>query len=180
MSECRRHRRACCNRSPWHRAGALPTFVLYGTVHDCRRSMNRLVALALVSLLLAPARAHAQESDTQPTWSLLPHPDDQWWSLSGQVNVIEQAHPSFPSPYAGPNSFRAERARGFTRADDLHRGAARSRVGGRRRHRERRRKWSQRRARPRWIHRPGRRAKPGLGRTIRCSRDDQEDRRAIA
>jgi len=70
--------------------------------------MNRLVALALVSLLLAPARAHAQESDTQPTWSLLPHPDDQWWSLSGQVNVIEQAHPSFPSPYAGPNSFRAE------------------------------------------------------------------------
>src|SRR5215468_3968990 len=38
---------------------------------------------------------------------LLPHPDDTRWWLSGQLNVIAQAHPSFPSPYSGPNSLSA-------------------------------------------------------------------------
>src|SRR5215813_14834208 len=55
-------------------------------------------ALALLGLA---GRAFADET------TLLPHPDDTRWWLSGQLNVIAQAHPSFPSPYSGPNSLSA-------------------------------------------------------------------------
>jgi hypothetical protein len=60
--------------------------------------MKWMHALALLGLA---GRALADE----PT--LLPHPDDTRWWLSGQLNVIAQAHPSFPSPYSGPNSLSA-------------------------------------------------------------------------
>jgi len=33
-----------------------------------------------------------------------PHPDNTWWYFAGQANIIFQAHPSFHSPYQGPNS----------------------------------------------------------------------------
>lgn len=39
--------------------------------------------------------------------TMLPHPEtDRYW-VSGQVNFISQWHPTFPSPYSGPNSLSA-------------------------------------------------------------------------
>jgi hypothetical protein len=35
------------------------------------------------------------------------HPDSRVWWLSGQINLIEQAHGSFPARYSGPHSFRS-------------------------------------------------------------------------
>lgn len=37
---------------------------------------------------------------------MFPHPDNTWWWVSGQMNFIYQANPSFPAQYSGPNSFR--------------------------------------------------------------------------
>jgi high affinity Mn2+ porin len=39
---------------------------------------------------------------------MFPHPDDNRWWLSGQVNLIWQAHGQFTSPYQGDNSLRPE------------------------------------------------------------------------
>jgi hypothetical protein len=55
----------------------------------------------LFMLLVCAAPVSAQDS-------LLPHPDDSRWWLSGQVNFIFQWHGDFTSPYEGPNSLRAE------------------------------------------------------------------------
>jgi len=60
--------------------------------------MRWVHALALLGFV---GRALAEE----PT--LVPHPDETRWWLSGQLNVIAQAHPSFTSPYSGPNSLSA-------------------------------------------------------------------------
>jgi high affinity Mn2+ porin len=39
---------------------------------------------------------------------MFPHPGDNRWWLSGQVNLIWQAHGQFTSPYQGDNSLRPE------------------------------------------------------------------------
>ena len=36
--------------------------------------------------------------------TMFPHPDGQRWLMSGQANIIFQAHPGFHSPYEGTNS----------------------------------------------------------------------------
>ena len=36
--------------------------------------------------------------------TVFPHPDGQRWLISGQANIIFQAHPGFHSPYQGTNS----------------------------------------------------------------------------
>jgi hypothetical protein len=56
-------------------------------------------------LLLLSALALAQETNDETATAVFPHPDSRIW-LSGQVNVIFQAHGSFPARYSGPNSFR--------------------------------------------------------------------------
>ena len=38
--------------------------------------------------------------------TIYPHPDNTWWYFAGQANIIFQAHPSFHSPYQGPNSLQ--------------------------------------------------------------------------
>ena len=40
-----------------------------------------------------------------PTVTMLPHSETAPWWISGQSNIIFQAHPSFHSPYQGQNSF---------------------------------------------------------------------------
>jgi len=52
----------------------------------------------------APAEAHQQPADQL---TLFPHNDASRYLLSGQANIIFQAHPGFHSPYSGPNSFLA-------------------------------------------------------------------------
>ncbi len=61
--------------------------------------MRALLALALLALV---NQALADEAAT-----LLDHPEGTRWWLSGQVNLVLQGHPDFPSPYAGPNSLSA-------------------------------------------------------------------------
>jgi hypothetical protein len=38
--------------------------------------------------------------------TVLPHPADTRWWISGQVNLILQGHPAFPAKYTGTNSLR--------------------------------------------------------------------------
>jgi high affinity Mn2+ porin len=83
-------------------------------------------ALAAISLAILavvgnwPASLRAQETATAEVASpnpagegeslltMLPHPEsDRYW-VSGQVNFISQWHPTFHSPYSGPNSLSAD------------------------------------------------------------------------
>ncbi len=89
--------------------------------------LNPLRLLAGLALLAASAAAGAQASgatasaqlpsapqpqspapQTQdaPAVTLLPHPADSRYWLSGQANIIYQGRLPFHSPYQGPNSFR--------------------------------------------------------------------------
>jgi carbohydrate-selective porin OprB len=49
----------------------------------------------------------AHPGNTSPHLTLFPHPDRARWLLSGQANIIFQAHPGFHSPYSGSNSLLA-------------------------------------------------------------------------
>jgi high affinity Mn2+ porin len=72
-------------------------------------------ALLLVVLGSAPATAQsAPDSPAAVATTMFPHPDDSRWWLSGQLNLIGQAHGPFPSPYEGENSFRANRERALS------------------------------------------------------------------
>jgi hypothetical protein len=48
-----------------------------------------------------PQQAGSAAGDTVTVY---PHRDNTWWYFAGQSNIIFQAHPSFHSPYQGPNS----------------------------------------------------------------------------
>jgi len=54
----------------------------------------------------ASGRPSPEQPVTEPDLTMFPHsPNAPYW-ISGQINVIFQAHPGFHSPYQGPNSFR--------------------------------------------------------------------------
>ena len=72
-------------------------------------------------------RAWAQETSPGvesdgPTMTLLPHDEQARWWLSGQVNLIEQAHGAFASPYDGAHSLRAAPERTLSRLLTLYTG----------------------------------------------------------
>ncbi len=46
----------------------------------------------------------SQEQENGPSPTVFPHPDTTRWWVSGQANVIFQAHPAFHALYSGPNS----------------------------------------------------------------------------
>jgi hypothetical protein len=56
---------------------------------------------------LPEAPPHQDEDTPQPLLTVFPHSDSARWLLSGQANIIFQAHPGFHSPYSGPNSLLA-------------------------------------------------------------------------
>src|SRR5690349_14199202 len=58
----------------------------------------------VTTTLLSFQYASAQEA---PPMMFDRPPDSPWW-VSGQMNVIEQAHPTFSAAYSGPNSFEPE------------------------------------------------------------------------
>ena len=60
--------------------------------------------LVLFACLVAPLVAHADPDDT-----LVDHPADARWWLSGQANAILQAQPGFHDPYDGDNSLRSDK-----------------------------------------------------------------------
>jgi high affinity Mn2+ porin len=54
--------------------------------------------------------------------TMFPHPDDSRFWLSGQVNLISQAHGRFPSPYAADNSLRPAREQALSRLWTIYAG----------------------------------------------------------
>jgi hypothetical protein len=69
---------------------------------------------------VAPAQTTTDTSPVETT--MFPHPDDSRWWLSGQVNLIWQAHGRFTSPYAGPNSFRSGYEQALSRVWSIYSG----------------------------------------------------------
>jgi hypothetical protein len=84
------------------------------------------VCLWAILLFLAAGRtANAQTTaDEVPAESvtLFPHPADSRWWLSGQINLIEQWHEPFRSPYQGANSFRPEAEHALSRLWTIYTG----------------------------------------------------------
>ena len=83
-------------------------------------TLRLLIVLVATGVSLRQAGAQSQpigtaqsspsdSSTTADDTSLImfSHPDSSRWWISGQANFIFQWHPSFPSPYSGPNSLSA-------------------------------------------------------------------------
>ncbi len=71
----------------------------------------RLAVVALGLAAAAPARAQTAPDAPGSTTTMFPHPADSRWWVSGQVNLISQAHGPFPSPYQGDHSLQPVRER---------------------------------------------------------------------
>src|SRR5258708_14329910 len=72
-------------------------------------------------VLLTLASSIAAQAQT-----LFDHPDDRWFYVGGQINIIAQHHGDFTSPYSGENSFRAPSESARSRVLTLYLGARRS------------------------------------------------------
>jgi high affinity Mn2+ porin len=83
------------------------------------RPLRRYVQSVSLSMLLVVAGAPivaAQTAETPPAEiAMFQHPDDSRWWLSGQVNLISQAHGRFTSPYQGDNSLRPDAEQALSR-----------------------------------------------------------------
>lgn len=86
-----------------------------------RRWRGVLVALLLHAGAPASAQTAAAEPPAEST-TLVPHPDDRRWWLSGQVNLIWQTHGRFTSPYQSDNSLRAEPEQALSRIWTIYTG----------------------------------------------------------
>lgn len=51
----------------------------------------------------SPTSKPEADAPDEPS-TVLPHPGNTRWYISGQVNFIYQTHPPFPAKYTGPNS----------------------------------------------------------------------------
>jgi high affinity Mn2+ porin len=94
-------------------------------------------SIIAVGTFLCPARSRAQDPQseqtpappdaetgpaTDPIPVMFPHPEtDRLW-ISGQVNIISQWHPAFPSPYQGRNSLSPEAQDASSRVLTLYTG----------------------------------------------------------
>ncbi|MCE9576330.1 MAG: carbohydrate porin [Deltaproteobacteria bacterium] len=63
-----------------------------------------ILRACITSALLAVALGGT--ATATPRRTVFPHPQARWW-VSGQLNVINQFHPGFRSPYSGINSLSA-------------------------------------------------------------------------
>jgi high affinity Mn2+ porin len=61
--------------------------------------------------------------ETSDTTTMFNHPDDSWYWLSGQQNVIFQGHPSFHANYSGANSLRTRTEHAASMVATLYSGA---------------------------------------------------------
>ena len=69
------------------------------------------------------AMAQDDDPDTSPAeTTMFPHPDESRWWLSGQVNLIWQAHGRFTSPYQGDNSLRPDPEQALSRLWTIYTG----------------------------------------------------------
>jgi high affinity Mn2+ porin len=86
----------------------------------------RFTALAALCLLL-PVASRAQETaaaddEPKPATTVFPHSDTSRWWISGQVNVVFQAHPDFHALYSGTNSLSAQHEHATSRVLTLYTG----------------------------------------------------------
>lgn len=75
--------------------------------------------------LLLPVGSRAQDSADEapkPATTVFPHSDTARWWVSGQVNVVFQAHPDFHALYSGPNSLSARHEHATSRVLTLYTG----------------------------------------------------------
>jgi high affinity Mn2+ porin len=92
--------------------------------------IDRLRSLFAIGLLLVARGeiARAQNAAGAPSpgaaaaTTMFSHDEATRWWLSGQINLIEQAHGSFPSPYSGPHSFLATPENAVSRVLTLYTG----------------------------------------------------------
>jgi high affinity Mn2+ porin len=81
--------------------------------------------MALLACLFLPVLSQAQDTDQKPkseNASVFPHSDTSRWWVSGQINVIFQAHPDFRALYSGPNSLHAQGENATSRVLTLYTG----------------------------------------------------------
>src|SRR5258708_5986371 len=88
--------------------------------HNRRRSFSLFVLLVSISAPVAMAQTSPDQTPTETT--MFPHPDDSRWWLSGQVNLISQAHGRFTSPYQGDNSLRPDPEQALSRVWTIYTG----------------------------------------------------------
>src|SRR5258708_12787062 len=97
------------------------------TMMRAARDMLRTL-LAIVVIVAARGQASAAQSpapaspDQVPVTTLFSHAESTRWWLSGQINLIEQAHGSFPATYTGHNSFLPRHERTVSRVLTLYTG----------------------------------------------------------
>ena len=86
-------------------------------------TMRHIVSgLAAAVFALGCARVAVADPAAPSAATIFNHGGDGGWWLSGQLNVIGQAHGRFPSPYEGPNSLRAAPERALSRVWTIHAG----------------------------------------------------------
>jgi hypothetical protein len=82
--------------------------------------------MLVIFCLLLPVGSHAQDSaadeETKPATTIFPHSDTARWWVSGQINVVFQAHPNFHALYSGPNSLSAQHEHATSRVLTLYTG----------------------------------------------------------
>jgi hypothetical protein len=66
------------------------------------------ISVLVTCTLVACARGQDAGTPDDPALTLFPHTQTARYWISGQDNIIFQAHPSFDSPYSGKNSFRSK------------------------------------------------------------------------
>ena len=86
-----------------------------------------LLAIALMGITFRqPLQAQGAPTDgppeTPPVTTVFPRDETRTWWLSGQINLIEQAHRSFPALYSGPNSLTPTAERTLSRVVTLYTG----------------------------------------------------------
>jgi high affinity Mn2+ porin len=83
----------------------------------------RFLAIALFLILPLAILCRAQQDTSAAAITMLPHPDTRWW-ISGQANIVFQAHPSFRALYSGPQSLNSSAEHATSEVFTLYTGAA--------------------------------------------------------
>jgi high affinity Mn2+ porin len=91
------------------------------TVRHCLGSLALSMLAAIAGATPAPAQTANDGMPAEAT-TMFPHPDDSRWWLSGQLNLISQAHGTFTSPYEGANSLRSGKERASSRVWTIYTG----------------------------------------------------------
>ena len=79
--------------------------------HIPRSGLAALLILLIQGSALSAQSTSISDSspDSPPPTTTFSHPEGSRWWLSGQLNLISQAHGDFPSAYEGDNSLRSHR-----------------------------------------------------------------------